>query len=199
MLIEIEGVDGVGKTTQSHLLKSWIRKEKGKKAIVVKDIDSTKVGRSMSKIIRNTKMPLMVELFFFLACKSELHSRVIKPFISKGGVVICDRGIGSFISYFEAQGFKREFLFKIVALATNNMKPIITLLLDVPINEAVRRNMKKENQSIFDKMGESFLKLQREIFLNLSQSRSWVTVEGFKTIKETHLIIRRSLSKELLI
>lgn len=199
MLIEIEGIDGVGKTTQSNLLKTWICKETGRKVIVVKDIDNTDIGRSLQKIIRNMKIPPIIELFFFLACKYELHHKLIYPFLSEGGVIICDRGIGSFVSYFEAHGFKREFLFKTALLATNNIKPAVTLLLDVPIEEAIRRNANKKNQSKFDRASKTFLKQQREIFVNLAQLKSWATIKGCKTIEQTHLIIRELLSKELLL
>lgn len=189
MIIEIEGIDGVGKTTQCELLRAHLQ-QRGRDVIVVKDLESTELGRGIRKVlIGNESRPPEVELFSFLACKSQLFSQVIIPFISNGGIVICDRGIGSFISYFESLGFSRAFLLNAIELAINGLRPKLTLLLDVTVEEATRRKTNKPEQSKFDLMGNEFFQKQREVFLSLSGASSWAIVDGSLPIEETKVLI----------
>lgn len=186
MIVEMEGIDGVGKTTQCELLKTRLQQQ-GRKAVVVKDLESTELGKGIKNVlVRNESRPPEVELFSFLACKSQLYSQVIVPTVSDGGIVICDRGIGSFISYFEAIGFSRLFLLNAIELAINGLRPNITILLDVSVEEAVRRKAKKPVQSKFDLMGDDFFHRQRAVFLDLSQASTWSVVDGSTSIEETH-------------
>lgn len=197
MIIEIEGIDGVGKTTQCELLKTWLQQQ-GRNAIVVKDLESTELGRGIRKVlISNESRPLEVELFSFLACKSQLFSQVIIPTISSNGIVICDRGIGSFVSYFESLGFSQPFLFNAIELAINGLRPKVTFLLDVVVEEATRRKANKREQSKFDLMGNEFFRKQREVFLSLSEKFSWVVVDGLLPIEETHSLIVRYMENVL--
>lgn len=197
MLIEIEGIDGVGKTTQCELLKSWFLK-KGKLAIIVKDFESTKLGKSIKEFIVSDELKSRkTELLSILACKSHLFSNIIISSLEKNSVVICDRGIGSFISYFESFGFERKFLSRIVRLSTSGFRPDLTFLIDVSVEEAIRRNGNKQEQSKFDKMEPIFFYKQREIFLELSRESSWVKINGGDSIKHIHLMIVRLLEKKL--
>lgn len=197
MIIEIEGIDGVGKTTQCELLKAWLQQQ-GRNAIVVKDLESTELGRGIRKVlISSESRPPEVELFSFLACKSQLFSQVIVPTISGDGIVICDRGIGSFVSYFESLGFSRPFLFNAIELAINGLRPRVTFLLDAIVEEATRRKANKQEQSKFDLMGNDFFQKQRNIFLSLSEKLSWVVIDGSLPIEETHSLIVRYLESVL--
>ncbi|HCJ45553.1 MAG TPA: dTMP kinase [Candidatus Moranbacteria bacterium] len=191
MIIEIEGIDGVGKTTQCELLRDHFRQQ-GKKAVVVKDLKSTKFGRDIKEFLTSSESQSMeVELFSFLACKSQLFSQVITPAVSCGEIVICDRGIGSFISYFESLGFSRSFLCDVINLAINGLRPQLTIFLDVMVEETSKRKANKLEQSKFDLMSDDFFRKQRAVFLSLSKESSWAVIDGSLSIKETHLLITR--------
>jgi dTMP kinase len=189
MIIEIEGIDGVGKTTQCDLLMARLF-QNGRRAVVVKDLESTELGRGVRKVLmRNEACSPEVELFSFLACKSQLFSQVIVPTLFNGDIVICDRGIGSFISYFESHGFLRPYLKEVVDLATNRRRPDVTILLDVSIDEAVLRKSKKVNQSRFDMMGDDFFTKQRESFLSLAEELGWNIIDGSQPINDIYTAI----------
>lgn len=197
MIIEIEGVDGVGKTTQCELLKEYLQQQ-GKDVIVVKDLGSTELGRGIRKVLTSGESrPPEVELFSFLACKAQLFSQVIVPFISSNGIVICDRGVGSFVSYFESLGFSRSFLLNAITLAINGLRPKLTLLLDVDIEEAAHRKDKKLEQSKFDLMSNEFFRKQREVFLDLSKEASWVVVDGSLSVEGISALISHHVESVL--
>lgn len=186
MILEIEGIDGAGKTTQCELLREWFKK-RGVAALCVKDLESTEFGKEVRKMLElealNSKE---VELFAFLACKSQLFSQVILPSITKKTIVICDRGAGSFLSYFEVFGFSHEFLSNSINLATGHIKATLTILLDVSVEEARKRKLEKNMMSRFDRLNEDFFKKQSETFSNLANRFSWRRIDGCKSIITIH-------------
>lgn len=190
MIIEIEGIDGAGKTAQCSLLKTRLEKL-GKAVVIAKDLESTVLGQGIRQIlIQNDARPREVELFSFLACKAQLYAQVITPFVANGGVVICDRGIGSFISYFESLGLPRQLLTDSIDVALNGLRPRLTVLIDTTVEEATRRKSKKQELSKFDLMGDEFFHKQRGIFLELARgSTSWRIVDGSLPISEVAEII----------
>ncbi len=188
MIIEIEGIDGVGKTTQCNLLKNYLE-DLGRRVLVVKDLDSTLRGREIRKILNDEAISHEEELFLFSVCKSRLFSEIIIPHISKEGIIICDRGVGSFISYFESFGFSRVSLSGVAHLATSGILPHVTILIDLNIEEAAKRKTQKLEQSKFDLMSNAFFERQRNIFLQLAQDLSWVSLDGNQGINEIHQII----------
>jgi len=192
MYIQIEGIDGTGKTTQTRKLKNSFIKE-GYKTISVKEPDSTQFGRSIKKIIMsNVVRSPFTDMFVFLSAKTQLYTELIIPSIAKEKHIIADRGDGSFISYHHlATGLPIKELVKLLAIATRNTVPHLTILLDLTPEIAIKRNMSsKKKISKFDKLGESFFNRQRQVLLSLANTLpNWYIVDDSKKINEVHSII----------
>lgn len=195
MLIEIEGIDGAGKTTQCRLLKNWFEC-KGEKAIVVKDLESTQLGRQIKSIFV-TDMPRAkeVELFGFLCCKAHLFFEIILPELKSGTHVICDRGTGSFLSYFEVLGFDKTFLTSSLSIALIGEYKPVTFLIDLEVQVALRRNVAKPTYSKFDNMGSAFFNSQRQVYAELAEINHWTIIEGTSSIEDVHQSILSSVTK----
>jgi len=194
MIIEIEGIDGVGKTTQVQLLKKFLE-ENSHQAIIVKDLESTEIDRMIKEIfVSDSPRNKTVEMFDFLCCKAHLFSEVVAPVAENGTWVICDRGFGSFISYFESHGFERQKLEDMLAVAVPKWRPSITILLDLPVKEATRRNAGKPGFSKFDNMGTSFFTKQRAVYHDLSSQPNWQIIDARASVNDIHQEICRIVS-----
>ena len=90
MLINLEGVDGAGKSTQIAFLASTF-----KDAIITKEPGATPLGEQIRKIILggNLNISHQAEMFLFLADRAEHYEKIIKP--NRDKIVFCDR---SFVS-----------------------------------------------------------------------------------------------------
>ena len=167
MIIEIEGIDGAGKTTQIRLLKQALE-DNGHNILIVKDLDSTEIGRKIKEMfVSDAPRVRAVELFGFLCCKAHLFSEVVETAVRDGTFVLCDRGFGSLLSYFEAHGFERQKLEDMLSIAVPDLRPSLTILLDLPVKDAMRRNVAKPSFSKFDNMGARFFDKQ---YRNRNQS-----------------------------
>ena len=187
MIIEVEGIDGVGKTSQCRLLKNWLEETLGKRAIIVKDLESTQLGKKIKGIlVTDAPRSKEVELFAFLCCKAHLFAEIIKAELEAGTYIICDRGTGSFLSYFEVQGFERSFLEKVLLTAVPSGYSPRTLLIDAEVRTAMQRNVSKSAHSKFDSMGSDFFERQRQVYLELAKSRGWAIIHGEQSLEVVH-------------
>lgn len=94
MLINLEGIDGAGKSTQIALLASTF-----KDAIITKEPGATPLGTQIRKIILggNLNISHQAEMFLFLADRAEHYEKIIKP--NRDKMVFCDRSFVSGIAY----------------------------------------------------------------------------------------------------
>lgn len=94
MLINLEGVDGAGKSTQIALLASTF-----KDVIITKEPGATPLGEQIRKIIlgENLNISHQSEMFLFLADRAEHYEKIIKP--NRDKMVFCDRSFVSGIAY----------------------------------------------------------------------------------------------------
>lgn len=94
MLINFEGVDGAGKSTQINLLK-----EIYKDAIITKEPGGTELGLMIRNYLMSSasKISQRAEIFLFLADRAEHYEKVLKP--NYGNLILSDRSFVSGLAY----------------------------------------------------------------------------------------------------
>jgi len=144
--ISIEGFDGTGKSTQSKLLKEGLDKE-NKDSIIVREPGSTNFSEKIRNIIKeNTEIETMTELLLFQTSRSELVSKVIKPNLKKGRIVITDRYTDSSIAYQGyGGGLDIELIKNLNKISTAGLTPNLTFLLDMNVKDSLNRAMKRNS------------------------------------------------------
>ena len=146
IFISIEGFDGTGKSTQSKLLKDGLDKA-NIDSIIVREPGSTIFSEKIRNIIKeNTEIETMTELLLFQTSRSELVSKVIKPNLKKGKVVITDRFTDSSIAYQGyGGGIDIELIKNLNKISTSNLSPDLTFLLDMDLKNSLDRTLKRTN------------------------------------------------------
>jgi dTMP kinase len=132
--ITLEGVEGSGKSTQIDLVENHLQ-ELGFEVIITHEPGDTEIGRNIRKILldpANDKLVPKAELMLYLADRAQHLSEVIVPNLKAGRVVISDRYVDATWAY---QGFARELdcdlIKRLNNIATDNLDPNLTLLLDI--------------------------------------------------------------------
>ena len=146
IFISIEGFDGTGKSTQSKLLKDGLDKA-NIDSIIVREPGSTIFSEKIRNIIKeNTDIETLTELLLFQTSRSELVSKVIKPNLKKGKVVITDRFTDSSIAYQGyGGGIDIELIKNLNKISTSNLSPDLTFLLDMDLKNSLDRTLKRTN------------------------------------------------------
>lgn len=138
----MEGVEGSGKTSQAAALSEYLE-GRGVPVAVTREPGGTELGEKVRRILLDPGCAGMVplaELFLYLASRAEHVSRVVKPLLEKGVVVISDRFADASVAY---QGGGRKLGADLVCsmndVATEGVKPDITFLFDFDPEEGLDR------------------------------------------------------------
>ncbi|MBS9782469.1 MAG: dTMP kinase [Arcobacter sp.] len=176
MYVVIEGVDTAGKSTQLELLE-----EKYKGAIFTKEPGGTQIGKKLRAMALNGEAKSsLAEMFIFLADRAEHIEEVIKS--NKDNTIISDRSLISGIAY--ATQLDMDKLIQLNLLATDNILPSHTILLELSEDELKNRLSKKENDAI---------ELRGTKYLMEIQNRMKKTIQKLNL---NHIFIDASLSIE---
>lgn len=164
-LITLEGIDGSGKSTILKLLRH--RFENNKDIIFTREPTSDWIGEVVYRAIKSDTDPL-AELFLFLADHADHLSRIVKPALENGKIVISDRYSDSRIAY---QGATLEEIIDrpvewVMSLHKGwTVIPDLSILFDVSPEVAVTRVGNRSHQTKFEKI--SFLEKVRVNYLKL--------------------------------
>jgi dTMP kinase len=141
LFITLEGVEGSGKTTQAARLGDALRAQQ-RRAIVTHEPGGTRAGEAIRSIFLDPAVSLDVaaELLLVLADRAQHVREKLRPAVAAGDIVISDRYSDSTVAY---QGYGRGFDLKLLAdlnrLASDGMKPDITIVLDVDVETGLER------------------------------------------------------------
>ncbi len=203
MFITFEGIDGSGKSTQIKLLASWLR-TKGKEVVVLREPGGTALSEAVRTVLLSVKNDIhpRAELLLFEAARAQLAETVIRPALRNGSIVISDRFADSSTAY---QGYGRGLPTKAVAqcnaFATDNLTPDISFLLDISVDLAFSRSLKR-NVSQPDRMeqaGRDFFEQVRQGYLLIAQSepKRFYILSANLSLEEIHKSICEIISTRL--
>ena len=201
--IVFEGIDGSGKTTQINQLSKWLIGTdlipENNKLVITREPGGTKLGKSIRSLLLDTsreKSPdSITELLLYAADRSQHVNEIIRPTLDKGDWVISDRFCGSTLAY---QGYGRKLDINLIkdleAIATQGIAPDITFLLDIPIEESIRRRMNRKDDRI-EKEGREFLSNVSLGFQALSEDRNWKKISAINSEEKIISEIKSEIKK----
>jgi dTMP kinase len=143
--ITFEGIDGSGKSTQLRFLADFLRKQ-GCDVLSTREPGGTPVGLRLRAALLDglEEVDPLTELLVFAADRAQHVRRVLRPALKANRVVLSDRYADATKAYQGAgRGFAPELISEIVELATERLKPDLTLLFDLPVNESVTRTRRR--------------------------------------------------------
>jgi len=203
--IVFEGIDGSGKTTQINQLSKWITESnlipKNKQLVVTREPGGTKLGQSIRSLLLDTsreKSPdSITELLLYAADRAQHVNEIIRPSLQKGNWVISDRFCGSTLAY---QGYGRKLDIKLIkdleTIATQGISPDITFLLDITVDESIKRRMNIKDDRI-ENEGREFLSNVLIGFQKLSEDTKWKTISALNSKEKIISDIKYEINKLL--
>lgn len=169
LFITFEGADGCGKTTQIKLLDEYLR-EKGFNTLLTREPGSRGLGEKLREILLNYdgEVSSNCESFLFLADRAQHIDCIIKPAIESGKIVLCDRHTDSTVAY---QGYGRgldiEQINYLNNIATNGIKPDLTIVFDIDIETSMQRvgtekdRMESAGKEFFNRVRNGYLEIAK--------------------------------------
>ncbi len=201
MFITFEGSDGSGKSTQIHLLEDYLRKN-GQDVQLTREPGGTDIGEGIRQVLldmAHEKMHARTETLLFNAARAQLIEQEIRPALSGGKVVLCDRFADSTVAY---QGYGREQdieeLKRLISFATGGLSPDLTLYLDLPPEEGIRRKL-ADYQNRLDVQGLSFYRRVEAGYREMiaQEPQRWVVINAGRSLEEVHQEVVRAVQDKL--
>lgn len=193
MFLSLDGIDGVGKTTQIELLCQWLRAE-GCDVVTCRDPGSTRLGEAIRKILLDRDdlgMGRTSEMFLYMAARAQLVEEVIAPALEAGKTVVADRFLLANVVYQgHAGGLDVETLWQVGRVATAGLTPTLTIVLDMPSEKAAARLDRTLDR--MERQGEGFRRALRDGFLAEAarRPREVVVVDAGRSRDEVQADIR---------
>ena len=162
MLIDLEGIDGCGKSTQSKFLMKKFE-ENNEKTIILKEPTSGKYGKKLWEMLSGKRKATTEQILdLFVMDRKEHVDEKINPALKEGKIVLMDRYYYSTMAYQAAAGIDVNRIRKDNEFAP---KPDIVLIFDLPADLAMKRVKGHSVADVFEK--EEHLEKVREAYLNL--------------------------------
>ncbi len=200
--ITFEGIEGSGKTTQARLLVDYLV-EVSLDAILTYEPGGTDIGDRVRDILLDKKhhfMPPRVELLLYAAARAQHVEEIIRPALSLGRVVVCDRFTDSTLAYQGyGLGMDREDIQKLNEFATGGLMPHLTVLLDFDPASGMWRKFGADTPEARAEAGDriemrdlSFHQRVREGYLALAQEEPerFVVIDALQHWDAIHQQIR---------
>ena len=179
MFITLEGIEGSGKTTQIRHLVDFL-KGKGHDCVTTREPGGTKIGEKIRSILLDpdsNDLDPLTELLLYAADRAQHIKTFVNPSLSVGKTVLCDRFFDATLVY---QGFARGIdiglINRLHQLLFEDLKPDITMLLDLPPEIGLARAWKQiekgartGRETRFEKEALSFHEKVRAAYLELAR------------------------------
>jgi dTMP kinase len=197
IFIAFEGGEGIGKSTQSKLLKAWLEQE-GETVVLSREPGGTDLGVEIRKILLSHstgEISPRAEALLYAADRAHHVYSVIRPALARGEVMISDRYFDSSIAY---QGAGRVLepgeVARISRWATESLFPTLTIIIDLPAEIGLGRLKSKDR---LESQPIEFHERVRQEFLQLAalDPERYFIVDGNQSIDETHTAIISRVSQ----
>ncbi|MBQ2764416.1 MAG: dTMP kinase [Firmicutes bacterium] len=203
LFLVFEGIDGSGKTSQLKRTKEYLEAH-GYDVLTTREPGGTPISEKIRGLLLdplNGEMDDRCELLLYGAARAQHLAEVILPAIRNGKAVLCDRFSLSTAAY---QGYGRgislELLEAVHSVAAFDVKPDLTLVVDVPVEVSAYRvavsrgepkdRLEKEKSDFFERVRQGFLS-------EAEKDDSIVVINGVQTEEQVFEDIKKALEKVL--
>jgi len=201
VFITLEGGEGAGKSTQLTAVQRWLETA-GKDVLVTREPGGTEVGERIREVLLHSRgaMSVETEALLMFAARAEHIARIIRPALTAGKWVVCDRFTDATYAY---QGGGRGLATARIAMLEDwvqgDLRPDLTILLDVPtdvgLGRAGRRGVldrfEREERDFFERVRKAYLAAaardpKRIRLIDASKNEAEVTRQIAEILRSTY-------------
>jgi dTMP kinase len=200
--LTLEGPEGCGKSTQAQLLAARLTAA-GRRCVVTREPGGTALGERIRDILLHSKelAPIpATDVLLFNAARAQLVAEVVLPALKRGEFVICDRFVDSTLAY-QGYGAGQPLaqLAQIIRFAIGNLRPDLTILIDLPVEEGLRRKEGQETTRFEERETVEFHRRVRAGFLSLAAAEPgrFVVVDGRRPVEAIERAILDAVAARL--
>lgn len=176
LFLSLEGIDGAGKSTQIRLLVERLRAS-GREVVESVEPGGSRISRRIREVILDPATPEMspaTEILLYFAARAQNVDEVLRPALARGAVIVSDRFTDSTLAYQGgARGLGEALVRDLDAIACREIRPQLTLLLDIDPAISARRSaernkMRAQSKDRLEEEPDAFRARVRQAYLALA-------------------------------
>ena len=191
--IAFEGGDASGKTTQARRVADRLD------ALFTREPGGTHLGEMLRTLVLEPEheVDLRAEALMIAAARAQHVAEVVRPALDGGRDVVTDRFTASSLAY---QGFGSGLpvaeVRSLSVFATDDLWPVLTVLIDVPVEVAMGRLDGSPDR--FESEADAFHERVRAGYLQLAaEDDSWVVIDGSGSLDEVSALVDAAMADRL--
>lgn len=168
LFITLEGPEGAGKSTNREYLAERLG-ERGIDVLLTREPGGTPLAERVRELLlapSDEPMAVDTELLLMFAARAQHLAQVIRPALTRGCVVLCDRFTDATYAY---QGGGRGVSEARIAVLENfvqgELRPNLTLIFDLPVEVGLARAAARGRLDRFEREGRGFFEAVRQAYL----------------------------------
>ena len=169
--ITIEGGEGAGKSTNIAFIRDYLV-ARGIEVVVTREPGGTPLGESIRKLLLESEcVETHAELLLVFAARSQHIEQVIRPLLDKGIWVLSDRFTDASYAYQgSGRGLDQSVIDFLQNLVQHGLQPDLTLLLDLPVKQGMKRVERRGKPDRFETEKLEFFSRVRTAYLARAQA-----------------------------
>ena len=196
--LTIEGVEGVGKTTNIQFIKDWLSLHKIP-YLTSREPGGTPIAEEIRQVLLTPRDEIVcdkTELLLMFAARAQHIEQVIVPELDKGNWVLCDRFTDATYAYQGAgRSMDSQIISDLESMIQGKLRPDLTLILDIPPQEGLKRANKRGALDRFEQEKIEFFERVRESYQIIAKSdpERCVVIDASQTLENVQASIKTAL------
>lgn len=202
--ITFEGGEGAGKSTQLRKLADALAAS-GIEVMTTREPGGSKGAEAIRALLVTGEVDrwdAQTEALLHTAARRDHLAKTVWPALRRGAWVVCDRFADSTLAYQGyGHGLPHEFITGLTRLAIGDFKPDLTLILDLPVAEGLKRaDGRGGAEDRYERMGAEFHERLRQGFLDIARNDPdrCAVIDATAELDAVHQAVMRAVKSRLL-
>lgn len=168
--ITVEGIEGAGKSTNLGFVANELRRT-GRDVLETREPGGTGLGERIRDLLLSpdSRVAPLTELLLMFAARAAHLDEVIRPALDGGQWVVCDRFTDASHAYQGGgRGLPADAIDTLARIVQGDLRPDLTLLLDVPLAISTERQAARGKRDRFEQESGEFFRRVRQAYLDLA-------------------------------
>ena len=201
--ITIEGIEGVGKSTSINTIKGYLTQKKID-FIITREPGGTllaeKIRNLLLEVNNDEKLSELSELLLIFASRAQHLEKLIKPALTKGKWVICDRFTDATYAYQgEGRGLDWGKISQLEELVQEHLRPDLTIILDLDPRLGLERAKGRGELDRFEQEKMEFFTKVRTAYLKIAAAdpERCIVIDASSELAEVSALLLNALDNKL--
>src|SRR5699024_5419570 len=152
-----------------------------RETVFTREPGGTPLGDAVRRVLLGPELTVspLAEFLLYSASRTQHVDDVIRPALWRGALVVSDRFLASSVAYQGAgRGVDAEFIARLNGAVAPDVQPDLTILLDLPAAEGLRRIRARGEADRLERLNGSFHERVAASYRKQAEADGWLVIDA---------------------